>query len=114
MGSVCRLLIRKQDFKKLTAETESNGKGNMCNLTIGTQRFLYRSRESWAEKVNQELERKNVPQRVDHRSYNEQGIEQIPTQHIGVSANAMEKRGIESQREMKTEKSKKQTDKYRP
>ena len=28
----------------------------------------------------------------------EQGIEKIPTQHIGVSANAMEKRGIESQR----------------
>lgn len=63
-----------------------------------TKEFLQRSRSSWAEKVNQELEKKNLPQRVDHRSFKEQGIEKIPTQHIGVSANAMEKRGIESQR----------------
>lgn len=63
-----------------------------------TKEFLQRSRESWAEKVNQELEKKSLPQRVDHRSFKEQGIEKIPTQHIGVSANAMEKRGIESQR----------------
>lgn len=60
--------------------------------------FLQRNRESWAGKVNEELEKKNLPQRVDHRSFKEQGKEQIPTQHIGVSANAMEKRGIESQR----------------
>lgn len=63
-----------------------------------SKEFLQRSRESWAEKVNQELEKKSLPQRVDHRSFKEQGIEKIPTQHIGVSANAMEKRGIESQR----------------
>ena len=63
-----------------------------------TKEFLQRSRSSWAEKVNQELEKKNLPQRIDHRSFKEQGIEKIPTQHIGVSANAMEKRGIESQR----------------
>ena len=63
-----------------------------------TKEFLQRSRESWAEKINAELEKKNLPQRVDHRSFKEQGKEQIPTQHIGVSANAMEKRGIESKR----------------
>lgn len=63
-----------------------------------TKEFLQRSRESWAEKVNKELEKKSLPQRIDHRSFKEQGIEKIPTQHIGVSANAMEKRGIESQR----------------
>lgn len=79
---------KKQTYKCKTVKTTN----------WDSKEFLQRSRESWAEKVNQELERKNVPQRVDHRSYNEQGIEQIPTQHIGVSANAMEKRGIESQR----------------
>lgn len=63
-----------------------------------TKEFLQRSRSSWAEKVNQELEKKSLSQRVDHRSFKERGIEKIPTQHIGVSANAMEKRGIESQR----------------
>lgn len=79
---------KKQTYKCKTVKTTN----------WDSKEFLQRSRESWSEKVNQELERKNVPQRVDHRSYKEQGIEQIPTQHIGVSANAMEKRGIESQR----------------
>lgn len=79
---------KKQTYKCKTVKTTN----------WDSKEFLQLSRERWAEKVNQELERKNVPQRVDHRSYNEQGIEQIPTQHIGVSANAMEKRGIESQR----------------
>lgn len=79
---------KKQTYKCKTVKTTN----------WDSKEFLQRSRESWSEKVNQELERKNVPQRVDHRSYKEQGIEKIPTQHIGVSANAMEKRGIESQR----------------
>lgn len=60
--------------------------------------FLMTCRESLAKRINAELERKNLPQRVDHRSYKDQGIEKIPTKHIGVSANAMEKRGLESKR----------------
>lgn len=79
---------KKQTYKCKTVKTTN----------WDSKEFLQRSRESWAEKVNQELEKKSLPQRVDHRSFKEQGIEKIPTQHIGVSANAMEKRGIESQR----------------
>lgn len=79
---------KKQTYKCKTVKTTN----------WDSKEFLQRSRESWAEKVNQELEKKNLPQRIDHRSFKEQGIEKIPTQHIGVSANAMEKRGIESQR----------------
>lgn len=44
------------------------------------------------------MERKNLPDRVDHCSFEEQGKEQLPTQHIGVSAAAMERRGIETER----------------
>ena len=33
-----------------------------------TKEFLQRSRENWAAIVNRELEKKNLPQRVDHRS----------------------------------------------
>lgn len=79
---------KKQTYKCKTVKTTN----------WDSKEFLQRSRESWAEKVNQELEKKSLPQMVDHRSFKEQGIEKIPTQHIGVSANAMEKRGIESQR----------------
>ncbi|MEH2929069.1 MobA/MobL family protein [Candidatus Ventrimonas sp. KK005] len=35
---------------------------------------------------------------MDHRSYERQGIDQIPTVHLGVAASAMEKRGIRTER----------------
>lgn len=63
-----------------------------------SKEFLQRSREQWGIAINRELERKNLPDRVDHRSFEEQGKEQLPTQHIGVSAAAMERRGIETDR----------------
>lgn len=98
-GERVPLIDKKTGLQKVDSRNRKQWKREYVQFNDwNTKDFLYRSRESWAEKVNQELERKNVPQRVDHRSYNEQGIEQIPTQHIGVSANAMEKRGIESQR----------------
>lgn len=63
-----------------------------------SKEFLQRNRESWAAAVNRELERKNLPQRVDHRSLADQQKEQIPTEHIGVAAKSMEKRGEVSDR----------------
>jgi hypothetical protein len=63
-----------------------------------TTEFLQRSRENWAAIVNRELEKKNLPQRVDHRSLKEQGKQRIPTEHIGVAAKNMEKRGKVSER----------------
>lgn len=63
-----------------------------------TTEFLERSRAEWAASLNRALEKKNLPQRVDHRSFSTQGKEQIPTEHIGVSAKAMEQRGRKSDR----------------
>jgi len=45
----------------------------------------------WARQVNSALERHQVEQRVDHRSFERQGKEQEPTRHMGVSATAMER-----------------------
>ena len=39
-----------------------------------------------------------MPQRIDHRSYARQGIEQIPTVHMGVAATQMERRGISTEK----------------
>ena len=63
-----------------------------------TKEFLERTRASWAEFINHELERKNISQRVDHRSFEEQGKEQIPTQHLGVAAHNIKKKGGISER----------------
>jgi len=55
-------------------------------------------RQGWAETVNQYLENGNHTERIDHRSYERQGIDQIPTIHLGVAAHQMEKRGIKTER----------------
>jgi len=55
-------------------------------------------RAGWAELCNQFLERGNHAERIDHRSYERQGIDQIPTVHLGVAASQMEKKGICTER----------------
>ncbi len=55
-------------------------------------------RKAWADEVNAFLLCRNIREKVDHRSYERQGIEQIPTVHLGVAANQMEKRGIKTDR----------------
>lgn len=44
------------------------------------------------------MEENSIKEKVDHRSYQRQGIEQIPTIHLGVSASQMEKKGIATDR----------------
>jgi ATP-dependent exoDNAse (exonuclease V) alpha subunit len=48
-------------------------------------------REVWGKQVNAALERHQVEQRVDHRSFKRQGIEREPTVHMGVAATSMER-----------------------
>ena len=51
-------------------------------------------REAWCRMVNEAFERKGIETRIDHRSYAEQGVEQIPTVHEGPMVRAMEEQGI--------------------
>ena len=51
-------------------------------------------RQAWAEIANRYLASQDRPERIDHRSYKRQGIEQIPTVHMGVAATQLERRGI--------------------
>ena len=55
-------------------------------------------RRAWADLANDFLAQNNRPERIDHRSYERQGIDQLPTVHVGVSATQMEKKGIVTER----------------
>jgi outer membrane murein-binding lipoprotein Lpp len=55
-------------------------------------------RAMWAKYVNLAMAYKKLPQRVDHRSYTRQGVEQIPTVHMGVAATQMERRGLSTKK----------------
>ena len=51
-------------------------------------------RAAWAVYTNRALESAGRPERIDHRSYKRQGIDKIPSVHLGPAASQMEKRGI--------------------
>jgi len=55
-------------------------------------------RKAWADIVNNFLEENSHIEKIDHRSYERQGIEKIPTIHLGVAASQMEERGIITER----------------
>jgi hypothetical protein len=55
-------------------------------------------RAAWAQSVNDALSQNDIAARVDHRSYQRQGIKQIPTVHLGVADSQMERRGIVTER----------------
>ena len=48
--------------------------------------------------ANRALEAAGRPERIDHRSYEQQGVEKIPTIHMGVAASQMERRGIQTEK----------------
>ena len=48
-------------------------------------------RKSWADLANKYLELNGVSERIDHRSYADQGVEKIPTVHVGRGRNLKKK-----------------------
>ena len=55
-------------------------------------------RAAWAEAVNRCLERSGRDEQIDHRSHTERGLDEQPTIHEGVTARALERKGIVSDR----------------
>ena len=60
----------------------------------GSPETLEHWRQAWADLCNAKFSEKDLDCRIDHRSYERQGIEQIPTVHEGPSVRAMEAKGI--------------------
>ena len=61
-------------------------------------------RFEWASFTNRFLQSAAHSEQLDHRSYERQGIEQIPTIHMGSAAWRMEQRGITTERGNKNRK----------
>ena len=60
----------------------------------GSPERLEAWRQAWAELCNAKFAEKDLGCRIDHRSFERQGVEQIPTQHEGPTVRAMEAKGI--------------------
>jgi DNA repair exonuclease SbcCD ATPase subunit len=55
-------------------------------------------RGAWADITNAALAKNGIAERIDHRSYERQGVDTVPTVHMGVAASQMEKKGIRTNR----------------
>ena len=80
-----------------------DGKGGWKNHREDTTDWNNRDnaekwRAAWAAYANRALEAAGRPERIDHRSYERQGIEKIPTIHMGVAASQMERLGIQTEK----------------
>jgi Ti-type conjugative transfer relaxase TraA len=63
-----------------------------------TQMQLRDIRQSWQQHANEHLAMAGLDIRVDHRSHLERGLEIVPTEHMGVHATQMERRGVDVSR----------------
>ena len=80
-----------------------DGKGGWKNHREDTTDWNNREnaekwRAAWATYANRALETAGRPERIDHRSYERQGVEKIPTIHMGVAASQMERKGIQTEK----------------
>jgi len=78
-----------------TREVEPDGLGKKTRIldaakTGGPE--IESLRELWAMQCNEALERHNKPARVDHRSYERQGVEKMPTLHLGPTSVTIERK----------------------
>ena len=80
------------------AKSTKYGRQNPISERWNSDAQLLIWRAAWADEVNRCLEQKGLEERIDHRSFADQGKDEQPTIHEGVAARAMEKKGIVSDR----------------
>ena len=74
------------------------GRQNPISERWNSEEQLAAWRAAWADVSNRCLERAGREERIDHRSNAARGLDEIPTIHEGVTAQALERKGIVSDR----------------
>ena len=74
------------------------GRQNPISQRWNREEQLVVWRAAWADVSNRHLERAGREERIDHRSNAARGLDEIPTIHEGVAAQALERKGIISDR----------------
>ena len=89
-----QMLVRADKHPKSTRY----GRQNPISERWNSEEQLAAWRAAWADVSNRCLERAGREERIDHRSNAARGLDEIPTIHEGVTAQALERKGIISDR----------------
>lgn len=76
-------IARDPDLFFKRANSKNPERGGCKKDSAGTKERLLETRERWATVQNQHLEKHGHPDRVDHRSLKERGIDRQPERHLG-------------------------------
>ena len=93
-------VAQEQGYMRMDKHPKSTryGRQNPISARWNSEEQLVVWREAWATAANRCLELAGHDSRIDHRSHAERGLEERPTIHEGVAAQALERRGIISDR----------------
>jgi len=82
----------------LTTRHVSQEGFGLKNTDWNKKEKLLSYRAAWSHINNSRLASKGLDERIDHRSYKEQGLDREPLIHLGYKAAALERQGIRTQR----------------
>ena len=90
----------KQGLERASKHPKSTkfGRQNPISERWNSEEQLVVWRKAWADVTNRYLERAGREERIDHRSNAARGLDEIPTIHEGVAAQALERKRIISDR----------------
>ena len=91
---------KTQNLERASKNPKSTryGRQNSICAEWNSEEQILQWRKAWEEVINLELERKQLNERVDCRSFKSRGIDEQPTIHEGVTARMIEKCGGISER----------------
>ena len=70
------------------------GRQNPITARWNSEDQLISWREAWADMANRAIEQAGLEERIDHRSHAARGLNEQPTIHEGVTARALERKGM--------------------
>ena len=98
MVTTRKLSADGKSFAKTKNEEIGNNWQNNIHNTKARDAQILEWRKSWEKTVNYHLETARSDARIDHRSHNDRGLEQLPEIHMGKKAHEAEKKGVQTKR----------------
>ncbi len=91
---------KSQNLERASKNPKSTryGRQNPICAEWNSEEQVLQWRKAWEDVTNLELERKNISERIDCRSFKDRGIDEQPTIHEGVTARIIEQHGGVSDR----------------
>jgi Ti-type conjugative transfer relaxase TraA len=100
-----RVAVLDRDGNPLRIRSKLHPAGKIVyRLWAGDEKVLNEWREAWAVLQNRHLAKHGLDIRVDHRSFEDQGLDLVPTAKIGVGAKNIEREAEGREREVELDR----------